>query len=380
MNETKTTRYVWVDVFRTLVVLGVVLAHAAQIYSYRFSVYAFVADRHFTLIGDWIYVILNPLTMPFLFVISGYFVLDTYQKHGVSGYMMRRMMRLGVPFIIGFSLITPVLRYANLISKSNWQGSFIDFYLNDYWIDYLSAASYWTLGYLLILTAIVLCMRGIFTMSPPPFFRRHFFLSIWVLVTTSLFLGHFFWGSLYWVSFFKVIQIQGARLFLLALCFLGGAFARGQNALKTLESGLKHPFFIPIGTVLGGISYSVFCLNMWAFDQAQPLYDMRNDWNQWAITIIRCTIHSTYVICAFFTLLMIARHFFKNPRGFLACIGNHSFGIYVVHSPIIVWMAYGMGFWTAGPPALKLIIAFTASAVLSILLCHLFDRVKNRVF
>ena len=50
---------------------------------------------------NWYIYAINSFIMPMMFLISGYFVPRSVRKKGVMQYLKNRLIRLGIPFVIG---------------------------------------------------------------------------------------------------------------------------------------------------------------------------------------------------------------------------------------------------------------------------------------
>lgn len=110
----KQNRYAYIDNLRTLMIILVILIHAACTYSPvggwyfkeslfldELSLISFVYFQSFT----------QAFFMGLLFLLAGYFIPRAYDKKAFKAFMIGRLKRLGIPTLIYIFLIDPLIVY-----------------------------------------------------------------------------------------------------------------------------------------------------------------------------------------------------------------------------------------------------------------------------
>jgi hypothetical protein len=100
------TRNDALDRARTLIIVLVVLYHSASNYTY----FGHGDPKHW--IGFDVVVLFNDgFFMAFMFLISGLFVPDGLKRKGLTAFLLDRMWRLGLPFLVSIFVIMPIAYY-----------------------------------------------------------------------------------------------------------------------------------------------------------------------------------------------------------------------------------------------------------------------------
>jgi fucose 4-O-acetylase-like acetyltransferase len=102
-------RILFFDNIRYLMVLLVVVLHIACGYS-NYTTWWAVNDDN-SAFCDFILRLLGVFLMPTLFFIAGYFALQSLHRKGTWLFIKSKMIRLGIPWLIGVVLLGPVRTY-----------------------------------------------------------------------------------------------------------------------------------------------------------------------------------------------------------------------------------------------------------------------------
>ena len=112
-RPTPTGRVFGLDNLRAALVVLVVLHHCALVYS-AFAPFYYVEPPYadplaFHLLG--LFALINQAWfMSALFFIAGYFTPDSYDRKGPKDFLLGRLLRLGLPLVVGVILIEPIAR------------------------------------------------------------------------------------------------------------------------------------------------------------------------------------------------------------------------------------------------------------------------------
>ena len=174
VRPTQTGRMFALDNLRAALVALVVLHHVALVYSAFAPFYfveppindpvAFYALGLFTLFNQaWF--------MSALFFIAGYFTPDSFDHRGARSFINGRLLRLGVPLVIGMLVVEPIARTGFWLMPSQLTG--ITAPLS--WADYprmIGLGPLWFVAMLLVFTLLYALWRQIIGKSAPRAERR----------------------------------------------------------------------------------------------------------------------------------------------------------------------------------------------------------------
>jgi glucan biosynthesis protein C len=134
-DETKTSRLYFVDNIRWLVIVLVVVLHAAVTYSNMGNWY-YKEPADLGLLSGLVFGIILSFTqayfMGLLFLIAGYFVPSSFDRKGFRRFLRERAVRLGVPALIYMLFINTAISYYILAFRWTTPRPPVERYLLDY--------------------------------------------------------------------------------------------------------------------------------------------------------------------------------------------------------------------------------------------------------
>lgn len=160
--NTKQERLHYLDWLRVLVVLGVFYAHTIDIFD---TLYWHTRSGQQSSSLQSFIVFASQGGMSLLFLLSGASIWFALRSRTGGQFLTERFTRLGIPFIAGFILLSPLQAYFEALVRSRYQGSFFQFYLHFFesiqvsWnLQWVAAYGYhlWFLAFLLIISAVAL--------------------------------------------------------------------------------------------------------------------------------------------------------------------------------------------------------------------------------
>jgi hypothetical protein len=163
------SRVVFFDNLRYLFVICVILQHSSNAYNDHLTWWP-VSDSSSSLIAGWLAAFLDSFTMPLLFYIAGYFAVPTMQKKGVKRFLIGKLKRLGIPWLICILTICPLVPLIYHYTRS----------------DFTVTMGYWDLWVTLLKNAAELNVGVIVSMNEllmnNDFYQRYmWFLSLLLL-------------------------------------------------------------------------------------------------------------------------------------------------------------------------------------------------------
>lgn len=127
-------RIIFLDNVRTMVVMFVVILHAACAYAEIipwWPVQEFPKELPYSVI----ILVFDLFCMPTLFFIAGYFAPASFRRNGAWGFIKTKLRRLGVPFVFLSVFYVPIMSYVGYRGRTEQPLGFFD-----YWLFQLSTA------------------------------------------------------------------------------------------------------------------------------------------------------------------------------------------------------------------------------------------------
>lgn len=336
MQGQSTHRLFQLSYLRALVTLLVVAHHSALAYvTFKLPGHGFTTAIPVTDASKWsgfdVFVGWNDVFfMALMFFVSGLFVWPSLRRHGVSAYLRRRFLRLGVPFVIAAALLAPLTYYPAYLQFAG--NADLGKYARAW-----SALGVWPAGPAWFLWVLLVfdCVAAFFFTALPHTFEK---------------LAH---GV-------RTLSNRPARLFLIlaalscaayvpmALHF-GGESWWGWGPFSAQSSRPFHYFvYFAMGMCLG------------AFGAEIPIFEragrLARRWWLWAfgtvlafLSLAAMAVHgqvSAYaflfpISCAASSLFLISVVVrFVRPWRWADNLSENAYGIYILHYLFVIWIQY----------------------------------------
>ena len=357
------TRNASLDRTRTFLTLVVLLHHAVIPYTY------FGHTDPKSWIGfDMIVLATDSFFMAMFFLLSGLFVWPGLARKGPLSYLRDRLIRLGVPFVIGAFTIIPLAYYA-IELREHPDVSFPGFWWKTITEGPWPSGPIWFLWVLLVFDVVASILYRISPNLLDPINRLSLrgrdhpaqFFAVMLAVTAALYIpGRVHYGPGSWFQF-GPFSVQHGRVLLYATYFFFGA----GIGLRYLDSGLlavdgELPRRSWAWTIPALIPY---CL-MWAL-----IYVKREilgnpvrlpDWYEATYGLF----FAAFSVAIMFTILAYFLRFKQSGWGILDPMQPDAYGMFLVHYPIVLWLQYWL-FDFDVPAIAKALIAFVLTVILS---------------
>ncbi len=391
-------RVIFIDYLRAFAFTLLILDHTIHAYAETWGQFWFFKDLTRTWVCDVLYLHNNSIIMPLLFMCVGMWVLPASVLKGVGGYLKDRLVRLGIPFVFGIPLIVPLLSYPRYHFYIDPTASYWEFWSEIFFSERLQAGPFWVMYALILYSFITLALAKII----PGF---HESLGRWVrwmaskpvagvgsfMVIAAVILGlsDLTWGAPWWIGFGKLFYLQGSRFLLHGLFFLLGAGISASGLLRddSFWQGFsrKWPlwFSLMLIAAAGYISYSLLYRDIAYDESARKLLAQGGSWDDaWKLyletapsILLRTSLHGIFVTLQALTYTAIIRRFLSSPRPPLTNLARNSYGMFIWHETMVVWMQLMLAN-TDLPIALKIAIIFPTALFGSWLLN---DKVMGRI-
>jgi hypothetical protein len=360
------TRVVAVSYLRAFVTLLVVAHHAVLVYTTlkpprlpsfttqpRYWLFLPVAEPSgwggFDLFVGW-----NDIFfMPLMFFVSGIFVWTSLKQKGAATFLKRRLLRVGLPFVVGAAMLGPLMYYPAFVqfgghgfmayakvwfSLGNWPSGPLWFLWVLLLFDCLASVAFVVAPRVFEFLGKVFGETGqrpiLFFLALVAFSQVAYLPMVWKLGP---------YGPLIFGPFF----VQGTKLFVYLVYFFAGI---GAGVFGSSAGLFERTGRLARRWPLWGV-FSLLCFAAWI-----GAYVAGKSWLNAVVFSFSCAATSLFVTAVFVR--------FASGNRVLDSFSANAYGIYMVHYVFLVWVQWMLlGF--ALPVLLKGILALALGAVLS---------------
>ncbi len=328
-------RLPWIDHLRTFVIFLVVCQHACVTYSHVGDWYA-MSETEPTLAQKIPFILwqahLQSFFMGLLFFVSAYFAHASLSRRGPASFIRERLIRLGLPTLLYMLVIHPFI----LLVLNPWDHNFGP--TPKYYFNYLSSGRFigesgplWFAFALLIFCLVLVAWRSArpapppSTSTPAPSARAlWFFGAVLVLATFAT----------------RLVQPIGTNVLNMQLCFfpqyiaffLAGLHASRHRWLDVLASSSRARTAGWLA-LIGGPS-SLLALLFLGAPADGNLGVFFGGWTPQAFALAAWEQLTGVGLSLGLLALFSSKLNFETP--FLRWLADRSFGVYVLHAPVII--------------------------------------------
>lgn len=358
-----------IDYLRSSLILLVVFQHSVLAYApwgrYNFSNYinssSPVIDVHSVTSLALTAPLINGFVMSLMFFISGLFTWKSYATKGFIGFLKKRLIRLGLPFLFMFIFVNPLAYYPSYLVAGG-EANFFSFWVGFSWIS----GPAWFLSLLLFFDLVVAILFRItqesFLCAVAEFLSRPYCL-FWTLISFSVacympimaVCGPYQW--LHWGGF---TVGQTSRLGLYMIYFTTGALVGCRPSNPAILFNIV-PLSIRWCMGLLLTLFSAFSL-IYSFRIVKV--DLVEPWTKpygWQLLGLSQVFYSAILSIACLALFTTLIH---NRQIWADSLCANSFCIYIVHYPFVIWAQY-YSLHLSIPAEAKAISVFIVSILLS---------------
>ncbi len=364
MDKSTQGRILYLDYFRAFLVVLVVLDHSMHAYSEHFQNFWFIQDPSVSSLMDILHLHNDSFMMPSLYFLAGIFVFPSFLRRGVTSFFKEKFLRLGVPFLLGVPTLNAVISYGKFYASRDYAytgWSFWEFY-KSYYLQNPIPGVFWFLAYLLALTAFAILLYALspkmieglssfvkgLIRRPVPGFVLLSFLSALILGISDL-----IWGAPWWIGFWKIFYVRSARFILKILYFLMGCgfgyagLHTSTDLINKLRESWQRWFCLMVVSGALYIGYTLSYFYDGAFSDDIRLYFKRGGGLDYGLTVIatyapmvliRTTLLGIFIAAQFMGYLSLFARFLNNGSLLWGSLAVCSYGIFIVHEPMVVWL------------------------------------------
>lgn len=354
----------YLDNLRTALVMLVVAHHVSLVYSafapFYYQEPPFTDPLAYVVLG--VFALSNQAWfMGALFFLAGYFTPGSHDRNGAGDFLRSRSIRLGIPLLAAILIIEPVTRLGFFLMPASLTGITSPPSLAAY-PKMVGLGPMWFIAMLLIFDFGYAAWRRFVPEGRPAPGRRSGFPGIAAAAA--------FITALAVISYlFRIVAPMGRDIHLvvpflsfptiaylpqyLGLFVLGAiAYRREWLADLPASAGLTGLALAALASVLlfpATISGRMFSL---AFSPAAE-FTGHGSWQSAAYALW----DSTMAVGVTLWLITVFRRFVGSDGTFARFLSRHSYAVYVIHTPLVVFIAYGLH-GLALPALAKFIVAF----------------------
>jgi glucans biosynthesis protein C len=301
--------------------------------------------------------------MPVMFFLSGIFVWPSLKRKGSWNYLYARILRIGVPFLLGVYLLMPFAYYP-VYRVGASDPSLFSYFKQLTALPFWPSGPLWFLWELLVFDCVAVAIflsaprliegLGRLSTSASESAKRYFLLLLAVSAVAYLPLAFAFgtsnWGT--WGPF----ALQSDRFLLYLVYFFAGVgvgvhgYDRG---LLRPDGVLSRRWYIWAASAIG-----TFLL--WMMSMAPAVYGHSSvflDTGAYLAVVLA-------VACACLGLAAVFPRFARRRWAVTDSLAEHAYPIYLVHYVFVVWLQYALLDITV-PAIVKGVLVFTGALMLS---------------
>ena len=363
MLKSNVRRDAGLDALRASLTLLVLFHHAAITYGAS---------------GDWYYTEVHPgrdlsssllslfagfnqaFFMGLFFLLAGYFTPGAVDRHGAPAYARERMLRLGLPLIIYFLLLSPLtIALAATARGHNFSKAFVYVWTH----GLMEPGPLWFCQALLIFAGLSLALCALapgLRRSAPPSFPSNATLALAALGTgVAAFLLR-----LAWPTGTTLIHLQLGYFASYVVLFAAGCLAAPWASLDEAPARQRR-LWIRIARVTFPLMPIAFVLG----ERVPWLAGSQSGgWN------VQAAVYALWEPFLAWGVIIGLLHFYtrrlNEPGPVWRSLSRRAYAIYITHPPVLVALALA---WrsVAAPPALKFLVTGTATCLACYLMAGL---------
>ncbi len=364
----KTSRLFFIDHLRAALVTLVVLHHVAVVYSASAAFWYFDPPKSAETLGGLVlgvFLLFNQAWfMGALFLIAGYFTPGSFERKGPGSFVKDRLIRLGIPLLIFYFVLSPLSAIGiwlepapQLEGPLTWQS---------YWQTYpylLDLGVAWFLALLLIFTFGYVIWRNLTRnrtpsskseSSPPSYLGIVIFIVVLALIS---YLVRIIIPLGRTVLDFPTLAYLPQYLSF----FIVGTIAYRRDWFRTIPGSMGGVGFVT--AILA--SLILFPLAFMSVFRGEFYFLGNGTWQSAAYALW----DSIFAVGMCLAAITFFRRYFNGDSKFGRFLSQQSYAVYLIHVPIIIFLAYALRGIDIGGIHFGPILKFSIAAIIVVPIC-----------
>jgi peptidoglycan/LPS O-acetylase OafA/YrhL len=346
---TKTTRLFFADHLRAALVILVVLHHVALVYGASVQGYYYVEPPFTDPVAFrnlLVFALVNQgWFMGAFFLLAGYFAPGSYDRKGSGSFLKDRLIRLGIPIVIFYFVLGPISFIGWYLMPASLTGITTPLTWQIFWQaypDFLGLGPAWFVALLLIFSFGYAAWRWLTRnrtasstseSSPPTYLGVAVFILALALVS-YLFRNIVPIGES--VGDFPTLAYLPQYLGFFAV----GIVAYCRDWFRTLPNSMGVMGFVMavVATIL--LFTLAFSGQLFSLELTEAMGNAMGDghWQSAAYALW----DSIFAVGMCLAAITFFRRFFNGESRFGSFLAQQSYAVYIIHIPIIVFLAYAL--------------------------------------
>ncbi|MBI9046160.1 MAG: acyltransferase family protein, partial [Anaerolineaceae bacterium] len=376
--DEKSTRLFFLDYLRVGLAILVVLHHIAGVYGASVPWYYYI-DPPINNLGAFTTLLTFMLFnqswfMGAFFLLSGYFIPGSYDRKGFSGFIKNKLLRFGLPLLVFYFVIQPIsmiglyLPPAPRITEPLTLENFTQIAP-----ELFGFGPLWFVAMLLIFSTGYALIRILWkkdsNIRKNPSSIQYLGLGIF---TVCLAAGSYFFrmlipiGKTVW-GFPSLAYLPQYLSF-----FILGIIAYRKDWLRKIPTAMGNAGFVS-ALVSGVFLFTLaFSGNIFSFALTPALENAMGN-GHWQ-SAVYAAWDSIFAVGLSLGLITLFRRLFNRPSGFGNFLAQHSYTVFIIHIPIIVFIAYLMrGF------NLESLLKFGLTSIVAVPVCFAIAAIIRKI-
>lgn len=354
-------RFYFLDNLRSVIVLLVVIYHAAIAYMINCPKWFYVIDTQSNLFFNVFVIINDVFLMPVMFFIAGFFGIRSLVRKPQLVFWQDKIVRLVIPYFVGILFLAPAINYIYFLSRPEVPPPYLYYWGNIFFNLARQHAHFWFLGLLvlffLLLSLIYRFYKPLGQVSDIPAIPTVKFFIGCGLLTSAVFFGvHQIFDDSTWLMLQHVLMIQPTRCTLYIFYFALGVYAHRQQWFSISGYAPITKYWVPLSVLLGSV-YAGYKIILWPKRQLM-LVMIGND-----------ILQAFFCLTAIFALLAFFQQRFNYSSNLWQKLSANSYAIYFIHQPIVMLLLLAV----RGFPLnvfVKYLLVSAAAVTVSYLVCE----------
>ncbi len=342
----KAARLFYIDHLRVALMILVVLHHVALVYGASLEGYYYVEPPFTSPLAFkalLLFAVVNQAWfMGAFFLLAGYFTPGSFDRKGMGAFVKDRLLRLGIPLVVFYFVLSPISFIGFWLMPSALTGITEPLTWQIFWRAYpdlIGLGPLWFVAMLLIFSFGYAIWRFVAGNQParqsamPGYLAVGIFILVLALASTLMRMVIPLGES--WYQFPTLAYLPQYLSF-----FVLGAIASRKGWLKSLSGTMGFVGFL-LAAITAVCLFPLAFSGQWFSLELTEVLDNAMGNGHWQ-SAIYALWDSAFAVGMSLALITLFRRFVNGRSGFGRFLSAHSYTVYIIHIPIVVFTAYAL--------------------------------------